>query len=166
MDILDLANNTLRRVATLTTSVGLRYVDLPDSGFSVGIAVAFSDQDYVLVSVVGGGDEHMVYFSCGILMNVDHDEVDLLRACNRLTRDRPSYAVYLHEAQIGWDVLMTTAVPVSVLEASPAFYRALLEGLPAVARETRDDSELKVHGGAIYNWTEQDLKRLLLCSTL
>ncbi len=165
MDLLGSARETVRRLEALSQTVGLKYLELPEAPVSAGIAIGFGDVDYVVVSVIGG-DEATVSISCGVLRDIERDEARALRLCNDLTRNRPAYPVYLHDAPIGWDILLSTQLPTQILLADPAFYDALVRGLPTIAAEARAAAEESRLGGAPYRWTEDDVQRLLVCSSM
>lgn len=163
-DLLDEAWRSLQTVQELTAAVGLKYCKLRESAMSVGIGVGFSDTDFAVASIMGGGNESHVVLACGVLRDIDQHEYEALRFCNTQTRDRPAYPSYLHDADFGWDILQVCSFPLQILANSPAFYKAMLQGLPEVAASVRSEAQL-ILGGTPYRWAS-DLDRLLLRSTL
>jgi hypothetical protein len=164
-DLFGDARNAIKEIGQLTNRVGLQFADVPDGVVSVGIAIAFGETDFVLASIMGG-DESQVSLSCGVRRDVKQDQLAALTLCNYLTRNRPAYPIYLHEAPIGWDILLSTGFPLQVLLNSPAFYKALVLGLPEVVEEARTTADEDGLGGEPYRWNAEDLHRLLICTSV
>lgn len=57
-DFLAAAKANLERIKLLTTQVGLKYVELPETHFGVGIAIAFTETQYAVYSAFGYGRRH------------------------------------------------------------------------------------------------------------
>lgn len=74
-DLLAAAKATLERIKSLTTQVGLKYVELPEAPVGVGIAISFSGTKYTVLSVMGGGSESQVNITSGILRDIKQDRV-------------------------------------------------------------------------------------------
>jgi hypothetical protein len=146
--------------------VSLKFVELEPAIFGVGIAVGFGDNDFVVMAIAGGGSENQVSLSCGVLRDVRQDRLLVLHECNRLTQNNPAYPFYLHDAEIGWDVLTTVTFPLNLLLDTPKFLGGVLRGLPQVAAEGRTQLLSEEVGGLPYAWDRNDLQRLLLRSLL
>ena len=167
LDIIhDAPQATLERLKPVINRLGLRDLELQPAPFGVGLAVGFGDTGFTVVSVAGGGNEGHVSLSCGVLRDVRQDRLLVLDACNRLTRDRAAYPFFLHDAQVGWDVLLQTSFPAQVLHDAPAFLDAMLRGLPQVAQEGREQLLDSQVGGVAYEWAPADLQRLLIRSQM
>jgi hypothetical protein len=131
----------------------------------VGFGVGFGDTDFVVVSAAGGNDQH-VSLTCGVLRDVRRERLLVLDACNRITQNRAAYPVFLHDAEIGWDVLLQTSFPLQVVLDAPGYAKAMLVGLPEVAAEARDQLLAGGVGGVGYRWEPADLQRLLVRSMM
>jgi len=164
-DMLGPAIRQLDRVKVATADVGLPYVDVPSCPFGVGFVVSWSDARFVLASVPGGTVETL-YLTCGVLRDIEHDRLAALDQCNQLTRDNPAYPVFLHDAEVGWDILVQMCVPAALVDAVPQMFRGWCEHLPYVAERARQAfaAELDV-GGVPHSLRRADeLSRLLVRS--
>lgn len=157
-------SNLDRLKATVAGTLGLTFLELEPALFGVGIAIGFGDLDFVVVAVAGGGNEHQVSISCGVLRDIRQDRLLALHECNRLTVNNPAYPFYLHDAEMGWDVLVTVTFPLRLLLATPDFLSVIVRGLPGVAAEGRAQLLAEGVGGVPYRWERNDLQRLLLRS--
>jgi hypothetical protein len=164
-DILAPAKATLERFKSLITQIGWKYVELPEAPVGVGIAVSFGDTRYTVLSVIGGGEDRL-NITAGILRNIQQDQITALGLCNGMTRDNPAYPIYLHEALIGWDILVSNMFPIRMLFESPTFFANTVRGLPLVAEKVRPQFLEAKLGGQPFNWNDEDLNRLLLVSML
>lgn len=165
-DLLGAAKATLERVKALTTQVGLKYVELPEAPVGVGIAVGFGETQYTVLSVMGGGNEGQLNLTAGVLRDIQQDRLKALDLCNGLVRDNPAYPTYLHEAQIGWDILVGNIFPVSLLVGAPAFFANSVRALPKMADSIRPEFVQAQLGGEPFRWDDDGLNRLLLVSML
>jgi hypothetical protein len=123
--------------------------------------VAFGETDFVVVSTAAG-DGHPVSLSCGVL----RDRLLVLDGCNRITQDRAAYPVFVHDAEVGWDIVLQTSFPLQVLLDAPGYLRAMVVGLPDVATEARHQLLDSGVGGVAYRWERADLQRLLIRSMI
>lgn len=165
-DLLTAAKATLGRIKSLTTQVGLKYVELPEAPVGVGIAVGFGETQYSVLSVMGGGSEGQLNIAAGVLRNIQQDRAKALELCNGMVRDNPAYPIYLHEAQIGWDILVANVFPVPLLVEAPNFFANSVRALPKVADIVRPKFTEAGLGGQSFLWDDEGLERLLLVSML
>lgn len=166
IDLLAAAKTTLETIKSLTTQVGLKYVELPEAPFGVGIAVGLGETQYTVLSVMGGGSEGQLNIAAGVLRDIRQDRAKALELCNGMVRDNPAYPVYLHEAQIGWDILVANIFPVQLLVGAPTFFANSVRALPIVADNVRPKFAEAGLEGQPFHWDDEGLKRLLLVSML
>lgn len=163
-DLLAPAKKQLDRTKRFVARLGVEWIELePAAVFGVGFAVK-GDAGDTVVSVHSGGLESMVNFSAGVLRDIDPVRLTILDLCNSVTRDRPAYPVFLHDAELGWDVLVQVSVPAVLLSDSPDFLIGCLRNPPTVANEVRPRFEEAGLGGARYRSSVEDLSRLLIRS--
>jgi len=165
-DLLSAARATLEKIKTLTTQVGWTYVELPEFLPGVGIAVGFGPTRYTVLSVMGGGSEGQLNVTAGVLRDIRQDHLSALTLCNGLVRDNPAYPVYLHEAEIGWDILVSNIFPVSLLINNPAFFVNSVKALPMMADTVRPEFAEANLGGRPFNWDTEDQQRLFIESMM
>lgn len=165
-DILGAAKATMERIKALTTQVGMTYVELPEVLAGVGIAVRFGETQFTVLSVMGGGNEGQLNLTAGVLRDIQQNRLEALALCNSLVRDNPAYPTYLHEAQVGWDILVSNMLPVSLLIQVPLFFTASVRALPQMADSIRPEFVEAGLGGQPFHWNEDDLNRLLLVSIM
>lgn len=165
-DYLAAAKATLERVKSLTNQVGLKYAELPEAPVGVGIAVGFGETQCVVLSVMGGGSEGQLNITSGILRDIKQDRVTALSLCNGMVRDNPAYPIYLHDAPMGWDILVSNVFSIRMLIETPTFFANAVRALPLVADNVRPKFLEANLGGQPFNWNPEDLNRLLLVSML
>jgi len=165
-DFLGNAHQTLASAKTALTQNGVQSVDLAAKVFGVGLAVAFDPDSYTVLSVQGPPNDGQLMLTCGVLRDVTQDRLRVLDACNRHTQNLPAFAVYLHDAELGWDVLMQQSFPLRLLLDVPPFYLSLIEGMPKVANQAREAMSQASVGGVPYTWTVDDVDRLFTRSLL
>lgn len=163
-DILGAAKVTLERIKSLTAQVGLKYIELPEAPVGVGIAVGFGENQFTVLSVMGGGNEGALNLTAGVLRDIQQDRLKALDLCNGLVRDNPAYPTYLHDAQIGWDVLVGNMYPVSLLIEVPTFFATSVRALPKMADSIRSEFVEAGLGGQPFHFDDDGLQRLLLVS--
>ena len=156
---------TLDRMKQLLDRMELKFVELKPAILSVGVAVAFGPSHFTVLSVTRG-NESFVHVSSGVLRDVRRDRPSVLNSRNKVTQNRPAYPFYLHDADMGWDVLCATGFPVQLLLEVPAFLHSMLEGLPQIVDEGRALMMEDDIAGAPYEWAPADAQRLLLFTTL
>jgi hypothetical protein len=160
-----LASAQLERVKVLCAQTGFTYVDLPSEWFGVGVAVGFGESDYVVLSVMAGGSESHLLITSGILNDIAQNRVDALSAANYFTQSNSGLPVFLHDAPVGWALMLQVTLPIEVLLDVPAYFSALVRGMPGVANEYRaTTAERWELGGRPWRWTPEDHKSLLLRS--
>lgn len=164
-DLLADAKKTMDRVKALTTQIGWTYIDL-EFVTGVGIAIGFGPTQYTVLSVMGGGNEGQLNIIAGVLRDIRQDRLTALYLCNGLVRDNPAYPVYLHDAEIGWDILVSNIFSVQLLLENPVFFAKSVRALPQVAdlvRPTFLDAELS---GQPFTWDEENRHRLFMESMM
>lgn len=164
-DLLVVAKATLGRVKSLTTQVGWKYIELPEPPMPIGVgfAVAFEGTQYVVLSV-NYSLENQLNITSGILRDIQQDRLTALDLCNGMVRDNPAYPIYLHDAPMGWDILVSNVFPVRMLFESPTFFANTVRGLPLVAENMRPKFLEAGLGGQPFNL--ENLNRLLMVSML
>lgn len=166
-ELLELASHQLERIKVAVGQGGLKYLDLPPAPFGVGIGIAWSGTDYVVLSVLGGGSENQLMITCGVLKDVKQDRLAVLDACNRRTQNCAAYPFYLHDAKIGWDVLVQQTFPIELMLDVPTFFVSSATNLPQVAQMAREDFAAEWSlGGEPYRWNDDDVRRLLMRSMM
>jgi hypothetical protein len=162
-----LAKTQLDRIKALCAQVGLKYVELRDSPFGPGIALAFSETDFVILSILGGGSEGRLMITCGLLRDIKHDRVTALDASNTFTRNNTIFPVFLHDAADTWSLIMQLTYTVDLLLDNPDYFAMTVRTAPQVAAQHRAElAEKNELGGRPWQWTPEDLGGLLLKSLL
>lgn len=165
-DLADIAKRQLNRIRVALNEGGLKYLDIPNDLFGAGIAVAFSQTDYVILSVMAGGMESQLLLTSGILKDIARDRLEALEVCNNFNKSNTAYPVFLHDAEVGWAVILQQTQPVEVLLDSPDYLITLVQSLPQIAgqyRGTLADSRL---GGQPWAFDDEDVNSLLIRSMM
>jgi hypothetical protein len=150
------ARAQLDRLRVVLDGLSLKYVEIEPRMTAVGLAVAFGDAEFSVLSISGGNSSY-VYVTAGALKDVSHEKLQILEVCNDYVADRAEVPVYLHDADIGWDVL---ALYVDV----PAYFGLILRAVPNAAIGVRQALGAKGVAGEPYKFSEQDLNRLFITS--
>jgi hypothetical protein len=153
------ARAQLERITTLIDQAGLRYVALPEMSFSLGVAVAWSETDVIVVSVPTASP-HSAYFTQGLLKDIQQDKLRALEAANDRTHENPEFPVFLHDAEGGWDMLTQQTYPIQLFVDVPPFFESRLQ-TTGVAAALRAKLQPSLHG-LPYRFEEADLNRLLM----
>ncbi|MDQ8046184.1 MAG: hypothetical protein REI11_16375 [Patulibacter sp.] len=155
----------LGRLEALMPRLGLSYAGpVPVRMVGTGFGVAWDAGRFVTVSV-GSGNEHFAHITTGALADVSRDQrAGLLEQCNTWNGNLAAYPVFLHDADVGWDVIVQTSYPLPLLEQNPDFFAFMLSGLPDIADRVR--GEFAAFGGRPYQWGDDDLERLLTRSLI
>lgn len=162
---LALAVRQLGKIKNLLGEAGLTYVDLGEGFNCAGVGLTWGEAHWAVVSVAAGGLENAVTITVGVLKDVTQDRPTVLDACNAMTRDNPTYPVFLHDAQKGSDILMQLQLPIDLMLKNPDYFRANLEHLPQYAELRRPDLQKAGIDGGEYTWNDEDRRRLLIRST-
>lgn len=166
-ELLGIASHQLERIKVAVAQAGLKYLELSSTPFGVGVGIAWSEFDFVVLSVLGGGSENQLMITSGVLRDIKQDRLAVLDACNRRNQNNTAYPFYLHDAEVGWDILVQLTFPIELLLDAPPFFAASMTNLPQVAQMARDDFVAKWSlGGEPYRWNDDDVKRLLIRSLL
>jgi hypothetical protein len=166
-ELVALAAQQLERIKVHCRQSELKYAELPAELIGVGIAIGFGQTDYVILSVPGGGNENQVMITSGILNNIAQDRLTALEAANFFTQNNTAYPVYLHDAPIGWALLMQQTHPVELLLDMPQYFNSRIRALPKVVREYRQTVGEKWNlAGRPWEWTAEDHKGLLIRSMM
>jgi|ERR1035437_5465336 hypothetical protein len=166
-ELIALAAQQLERVKVACSQLGLKYLELQATFVGVGVAIGFGETDYTVLSIMGGGSEGQLITTSGILKHINQDRPAALEIVNRFNQRNTSYTVYLHDAEVGWSLLVQRTTPVEVLLDSPNFMSSLVRGLPIAVQEFRQELAQETHlGGEPWTWTAQDHSDLLIRSML
>lgn len=161
-ELIALARTQLGRIKALCDQVGLKYVELPDNLFGPGVAVGFGDTDYVVLSIMGAGNEGKLMITSGILKDIKQDQLAALIACNSFTSENTLFPVFLHSAQNGWSLLMQLTYPVDLLLDNPDYFSLVVRTTPQLVTQHRGElAEKHDLGGQPWQWTTEDLNMLL-----
>jgi len=133
----------------------------------VGIAVGFGQVDYVILSILAGGNENQLMITDGILKDIKRDRPAALEAANHFTQSNTAYPVFLHDADAGWALIMQQTHPIELLIGVPQFFSDCLRALPLTVMEYRRTvAERWDLGGQPWSWTPEDHAALLTRSML
>lgn len=166
-ELIALAKGQLGRINALCAQVGLKYAEIPDSFMGAGVGVAFSETDYVVLSVLGGGSEGKLMITCGLAKDIKQDRLAALDASNTFTRNNSIFPVFLHDAKDTWSLLMQLTYTVDLLLDNPDYFEMVVRTTPQVAAQHRAELAEKYDlGGQPWRWTPEDLGLLLLKSLL
>jgi hypothetical protein len=156
---------SLQGLRKLLTQQGLHFVDLSGIALAQGVAMAWSGGGFLTLSI-GPGSPHTVLITAGVLKDVERDHLAVLEACNYRNQTNPAYCFFLHDAEVGWDVLLQHSFPLQLLVDVPLFLEANLEPTTVIAAEARLEFGEKGVGGTAYAWSEEDAERLLVRSII
>jgi hypothetical protein len=148
-------------VATLAEALaasGVKSVMAPRNPFGAGLGVLWDVDEFTVLSVMIG-DLEIANLGSAVLRGVARERAAILDITNRLTRDNPLMPVVLHDAEAGWDVLVTQRFPVQLLLENRRFLRDCVESLSGMAKQTV--AELAPFGGRRPRWTAEDLHELV-----
>jgi len=164
----ELARQQIERVKVLCTQSGLKYQELAPFIMGAGIAIGFSETDWVVVSVAAGGNENQLMITSGVLNEITSDRPMALEAANYFTSNNTAYPVYLHDADAGWSLLMQQTIPVELaLDVPPFFVNFCVKALPQVVANYRQTATEKwTLGGRPWQWNTDDHKDLLIRSMM
>src|SRR3954470_21566666 len=105
-ELIELAKQQLERVKVLCAQSGLKYQELAPTFMGGGVAVGFGETDYVILSIAGGGNENQLLVTSGVLNDIRQDRLLALEAANHFTSNNTAYPVFLHDAEVGWALLV------------------------------------------------------------
>ncbi|WP_410644967.1 hypothetical protein [Amycolatopsis sp. lyj-346] len=162
---LEPAVRQLSKIKNLLDEAGLKYADLGEGLNCVGVGLTWDKGGWAVVSMAAGGLEDAVTITVGVLKDVTQDRPTVLDACNATTRDNPTYPIFLHDAQQGWDVLVQQQFHVDLVLTNPDYFRGCLANLPRYAELRRPDLRKAGIEGLDYTWNDENLRRLLIRST-
>jgi hypothetical protein len=160
------ARQTISIARGLLDQLGIRYVDLPENMFGVGVAVAFGEETVQVISVIGPPNDQQVMLTGGIFRDMTQERLEILNACNRHTQGLTAFPVYLHDADAGWDILVGTRYPVGVLVRCPDLLDVSVRAIPQLIDQGRKSFTEAGIGGSPYRWNDEDINRLFLRSML
>jgi hypothetical protein len=156
------ANSQLGRIKALCARVGLQYVELADGMFGVGAGIGFGEAGYVILSIMGGGNESKLMITSGILKDIKQDRLAALTACNSFTRENTLFPVFLHDAQNGWSLLVQLTYTVDLMLDNPEYFELVVRTTPKIAAQHRAELAEKYDlGGRLWQWTGEDVTMLL-----
>lgn len=157
------AHESLARTTQLLEHLGLQYASMEPWSVGIGVGLAWSETDFLVLSI-SYGDPGTLYITTGVLKDLQQEALPILMLCNQRNQSNPAYCVYLHDAEVGWDVVIQHSLPMQLLLDVPPFFNACLRPTAAAAAEARAEfSELGL-GGTPHRWSDEDRKRLLMRS--
>jgi hypothetical protein len=160
------ASRQLDRLQEAVRAIGLKTGEVRETPFGVGFGVAWSDTRFSVVSATYEETVGFIYVTAGVLKAVPQARRPLLEVCNGLTRDNPLFPAFLHDAEAGWDVLLSARSPVEVLMSQPAFFRLLLEYGPGTAELALERFAAEgISTAERHTWSE-DVPRLIIRSVM
>ena len=164
----ELARQQIERVKVLCAQLGLKYQELAPTFVGAGIAIGFGETDYVVVSVGAGGNENQLMITSGVLNDIFRDRAMALEAANYFTSNNTAYPVYLHDAEVGWALLMQQTIPVELALDVPSFFvNFCVKALPQVVANYRETAAEKwTLGGRPWQWNAEDHNALLIRSMM
>lgn len=166
-ELVAIARQQLERVKALCAQLGLKYVELGRQLMGVGIAIGFGPADYVILAVVGGGSENQISITSGILKDIKQDRLAALEAANHFNQNNTAYPVYLHDAEIGWALIMQLRFPIELLLHAPEHFSNYIRGAPHIVIQYRSTiAERWDLEGQPWSWTEEDIRALFTRSML
>ncbi len=165
-DLLADAKKNMEQIKALTTQIGWNYIDLPEFLAGVGIAIGFGPTQYTVLSVMGGGNEGQLNIIAGALRDIRQDRLTTLDLCNSLVRDNPMYPVYLHDAEVGWDIVVSNVFFVQLLLENPSFFANSVRALPKVADLVRPKFLEAGLSGQPFSWDEEHRHQLFIESMM
>ncbi len=161
------AKEGLNDIRSLCSQLGLKYVDLEPTFVGVGIAVGFEQDQYVVLSIMGGRSANHLMITSGILNDIVRDRLAALDIANSLCRGNPSFPVFLHDADAGWSLMIQQMHPLPVVLAVPEFFESCVHAMPQVTiGHRRTIAERTGLGGRPWLWTEDDRSNLLFRSMM
>jgi hypothetical protein len=157
---------SLNEIRQTLTRAGLKYVDSDRFVMGGGVAVAWSETFFVMLSVANFLDEQL-NITYGILRNINQDRLAALEYCNLHNQNFSAYPAYLHDAENGWDILQQNVLPLQILRESPQFVLGFyLGGSSQIVDDLRAKATEVGLGGEPYRWNEEDVNRLLAKSLM
>jgi len=183
-EVLAEAWQQLEIVKQMVAATGQTFVELDPSPVGVGLALAWSDSQFIVLSIQGGGNEQQLFLTSGVLRDIGpigEPCLAALMACNRKTADNSAFPFYINELrgleaighevspEAGQDVLIQQRYPLQLLIDVPPFFEYCIsrESLPAETDRARNEfaatSEI---GGTPFSWNPEDVTRLLNRSLL
>ncbi|HEX5495683.1 MAG TPA: hypothetical protein VFX70_14020 [Mycobacteriales bacterium] len=104
-----------------------------------------------------------------MLNDIKPDRVTALEAANYFNQGNTAYPVYLHDARVGWALLMQQTHPIGYgyLLNVPQYFNSCVRALPRVVIEYRKTIAEKWDlGGRAWEWGPEDHNSLLLRSMI
>lgn len=112
----------VQRIAGVLANNGLHATRLgPAPVFgSSGLTLAFAPNVIAVVTVpmFVGAQFSITY---GIGKDLPQHRLEILDICNRHTQGLTAYPIHLHDADAGWDILLTLTYPIQLLLDQPSF---------------------------------------------
>jgi hypothetical protein len=153
-------------IRSLVIESGLAYWDIPeDAWLAEGLAFASDDDHFGVLSGPVDGSGDVLYVTVGILQDVESNRTAILDLCNTMTSNNPAFPIFLHDASIGWDILLQGFFPVQLLLDVPRFFMSYLREAPTVAENARAQCVEAVNGER-FRWNETDLVRLIKVASM
>lgn len=145
----------------LLDGIGLQYSSLEPHWTGGGHVLAFAEDIVaaVTVNMSLGGQFSITY---GVGRDLPRERCEILEICNRHNQNMTAYPIHLHDADAGWDVLLTLTYPIQLFVSEPAFIEgfSLNASLGDVVRDVRTAFEEAGMPLVPYRWNSEDASRL------
>jgi hypothetical protein len=157
---------SLNEIRQALTQGGLKYLDAGPFVMGGGVAVAWSDTFFAMLSF-GNFLDQQLNITYGVLRNINQDRLGALEYCNLYNQNFAAYPTYLHDAENGWDVLQQNVLPMQVLRDAPQFVLGFhLGGSAQIVDDLRAKAVERGLGGVPYRWNDEDVNQLLAKSLM
>lgn len=157
---------SLNEIRHALSAAGLKYAEPGPFVMGGGVAVAWSETFYAMLSIANFLDQQFC-ITYGVLRDIERDRRAALELCNRHNQNLAAYPVYLHDAENGWDIVQQNVLPMQVLRDAPGFvFGFYLSGESVIVDELREKAAEAGLGGRPYTWDQEGIQRLLARSLL
>lgn len=157
---------SLDEIRRALAAAGLEYVEAGSFVMGGGVAVAWSEAFYAMLSIANFLDQQL-NITYGVLRNINQDRLAALEYCNVHNQNFSAYPTYLHDAENGWDILQQNVLPLQLLREAPQFvFGYYLDGSSQTVDDLRAKAVERGLGGEPYRWNSEDVKRLLAKSLM
>jgi hypothetical protein len=145
----------------LLGQAGLQYSTLDRHPMGGGHVLAFAEDVIVAVTVnmYLGGQFSITY---GVGRDLPRQRCEILEICNRHNQGMTAYPIHLHDADAGWDVLLTLTYPFQLFVSEPEFISgfALNASVGEVVGGVRTAFAEAGMPLVPYQWNSEDASRL------
>jgi hypothetical protein len=157
---------SLDEVRRTLSAAGVKYVDAGGFVMGSGVAVAWSETFYAILSIANFLDQQL-NITYGVLRHINQDRLAALEFCNLHNQNMAAYPTYLHDAENGWDILQQNVLPLQILLEAPQFVLGFyLDGSSQTVDDLRAKAAERNLGGEPCRWNSDDVHRLLAKSLM